>query len=340
MMRYLNLLILISLMCACQPAEKKEETPKNKEYKNLGSVIRKSPAADQLVAPNAKIEILAEGFSWAEGPVWVASENMVLFSDVPKNTIHKWTEKEGLSTYLTPSGDTGFAKKGSTQGSNGLLIDPQGKLVLCQHGDRRLARMIADVANPKTDFENIAISYNGKLFNSPNDVTMHSNGSFFFTDPPYGAGDASNRELDFCGVYRVDTSGDVVLLDSTLTRPNGIALSPDGLKLYVANSDPKQALWKVYDLDNEGNVLSSRVFYEVTSEVPKAKGLPDGLKVTPNGHVFATGPGGVWVFDAGGTHLATIQTGDVPTANCGFDADFSTLYMTSQQYLLRIKLKE
>lgn len=294
----------------------------------------------EVIPADAEIEILGSGFEWTEGPLWLASEEKLIFSDIPKNSVFEWSEKGGIELYLKPSGYTGNDDRGGEAGSNGLLLSPEGDLVLCMHGDRRVARMLAPVSNPAARFETIAGSYNGKRLNSPNDAAYNSSGELFFTDPPYGLELNVNdpkKELDFQGVFKVNKNGKTELLTGDLSRPNGIAFSPDEQKLYVANSDPKKAIWMVYDVTGHDNVSGGKIFHDATGMVPKFKGLPDGLKVHPNGWVFATGPGGVLVFTPEGKHLGTVFTGEA-TSNCAFNEDFSELYMTADDYLLRLNL--
>jgi gluconolactonase len=200
--------------------------------------------------------------------------------------------------------------------------------------------MIAELNNPMPEFQTIVGNYNGKKLNSPNDAVFSNTGDLYFTDPPYGlvnGADDPSKELEFQGVYRYTKEGDLVLLTKELTRPNGISLSPDETKLFVANSDPEQALWMVYELDDDGNIENGKVFYDATQFVGKEKGLPDGLKVNSKGILFATGPGGVWVFHPDGSHLGTIKTTQA-TANCALSNDESILYITADSYLLRLKL--
>ena len=287
------------------------------------------------------IEVLAEGYSWSEGPLWLSDQKMLIFSDVPKNTIYSWSEEKGAGIYLTPSGFTGENFEGSEPGSNGLTLNNLGELVLCQHGNRVVSVMKADLSEPKPNYDYLAETYEGKRFNSPNDVIFDRVGNMYFTDPPYGLPggmEDSNKEIDFQGVFRVTPEGEVTLLTDELSRPNGLALSPDEKTLYVANSDPEKAMWMAYELDDEGKIQSKKVFYDVTEWVTKAPGLPDGLKIDNQGNLFATGPGGVWIFSSEGQHLGTIKTGEA-TANCAFNEDKSALYMTADSYLLRLKLR-
>jgi len=295
----------------------------------------------EVIPKDAKIEILAVGHEWTEGPLWLAAEGKLIYSDIPKNSIFEWTEKRGKKLYLEPSGYTGKAERGGETGSNGLLLDKNGNLILCQHGDRRIARMESPLSNPKAEFTTLSDSYNGKKLNSPNDAAIYKNGEIYFTDPPYGLEfniDDPAKELDFQGVYKIDKNGKTILLTKELSRPNGIAFSPDYKKLYVANSDSLRAIWMVYDLDKNGMLKNGKVFYDVSDKTAVLKGLPDGMKVHKNGWLFACGPGGVLVFTPKGKHLGTIFTGKA-TANCAFNEDFSVLYITADDYLLRVKLK-
>ena len=304
----------------------------------LGHIDRLDPALDALIPLNARIEVLAEGFEWAEGPLWIADGGFVLFSDVPTNRIYRWKEGEGHTVWLEPSGYTGEAPRGGEPGSNGLLVDREGRLVLCQHGDRRVARLEAPLARPAPEFSTLADRHEGRRFNSPNDVALHSSGALYFTDPPYGLAEGPEdpaRDMDFEGVFRIDPDGTVTLLTTDLSRPNGLAFSPDEKTLYVANSDPERALWMAYDVLPDGALSNGRVFFDATAWVKERPGLPDGLKVDAAGNLFATGPGGVLVFAPDGRHLGTIVTSK-PTANCAFGDAGRSLYMTADDSLLRV----
>jgi gluconolactonase len=307
----------------------------------IGTIERLDPAVDRIVPPDAEIEILADGFNWSEGPVWITDGAYLLFSDVPENRIYRWKEGEGHHVWLEPSGYTGTAERAGEPGSNGLLVDPAKRLVLAQHGDRRLARLDAPMSAPEPRFTTLADRYDGRRFNSPNDATFDRRGALYFTDPPYGlptGPDDPTREIPFSGVYRLDPDGDVTLLTDSLSRPNGIALSPDESTLYVSNSDPERAIWMAYDLTPAGEIRNGRVFFDATDRVADDPGLPDGLKVDENGNVFATGPGGVWIFSPAGRHLGTIRTTQA-TANCALGESGGALYMTADRYLLRIRLQ-
>ncbi|MHB1559118.1 MAG: SMP-30/gluconolactonase/LRE family protein [Isosphaeraceae bacterium] len=303
----------------------------------LGTIERLDARFDRLVPADARVERIAEGFDWSEGPVWDKQHGYLLFSDVPLNTVFRWQDGKGVSVFLKPSGYTGATPRGGEPGSNGLLLDAQGRLVLCQHGDRRVARL-----GEGNTFTTLADRYMGKRFNSPNDGAYKSNGDLYFTDPPYGLLGLNRdpaKELDFNGVYRISAAdGTVTLLTKEMTFPNGIAFSPDEKTLYVANSDPKKAIWMAFPVKEDGTLGPGRVFADVTSSVsPAKKGLPDGMKVDAAGNLFATGPGGVLVFAPDGTHLGTFATGEA-TANCGWGEDGTVLYITADMYIGRVKL--
>ena len=300
----------------------------------IGTIERLDPRFNKLIPPNAAIEKLAEGFTWAEGPVWVGEGGYTLFSDVPKNAVMKWKPGDGLSTFLKPSGYTGRESRGGESGSNGLALDSAGRLILCQHGDRRIARLEKDGR-----FTTLADRYRGKRLNSPNDLAFKSNGDLYFTDPPYGLqkgpGDPA-RELNFCGVYRLSADGRLTLLTDEMTYPNGLGFSPDEKILYVAQSDPRRPLWMAYDVKADGTLAKGRIFCDAAAWAKNLQGAPDGLKIDKTGNLFATGPGGVCVFTPDGTLLGRINPG-APTANCCFGEDGSVLYLTAHKCLCRIK---
>ncbi|GCC52937.1 SMP-30/gluconolactonase/LRE family protein [Chryseotalea sanaruensis] len=325
MKTYYFLLLLVLLAC-----ESKKE---------VGSIEKTDEGLDAIIKPGTAVELLAEGFVWSEGPVWVESEKMLLFSDVPKNNIYKWTEKDGLSEYLTPSGYTQIEEGNAGEGSNGLLLNASGQLVICQHGDRRMASMESPLNNPSANFKTLAATFEGKRFNSPNDAAYNTKGELFFTDPPYGLSDQDNdkaKEIKFNGVYRLDRQGVVSLLVDSLTRPNGIAFINDSTFI-VANSDKDKAKWYEYSI-RQDSIISGKVFYDATTSAQTEKGLPDGLKISSKGIVFATGPGGVWIFDVNGKLLGKIKT-TMASANCALDAEEKTLYITSHNNLLRVQLQ-
>lgn len=303
-------------------------------FPTLGKIERFDKRFDDLVSTDARIEVLSSGFEWSEGTVWVKDGGFLLFSDIPRNSVMKWVEGEGVSLYLKPAGYTGAIEYGAEPGSNGLLIDPEGRLVSCEHGDRRVSVLTKD-GGKRTLVDN----YEGKRLNSPNDGAFKSNGDLYFTDPPYGLPknfDDPRRELDFCGVYRLAKNGKLTLLTDEMTRPNGIAFSPDEKTLYVAQSDPEAAIWRAFEVKADGTLAKSRVFHDVTEMVGKYPGLPDGMKVDRSGNLFATGPGGIHVFAPDGTPLGRIDTGE-KTANCAWGNDGTVLYMAIDMYIGRIK---
>lgn len=307
-----------------------------KEVPVLGKVERLEPAFDQLVAPGAVLELLAEKkFEWSEGPLWDASKQRVLFSDIPRNMIWEWSEAGGLKKFLQPSGYTGTEPfTGREPGSNGLTFNKAGELVLCQHGDRRIAKWSGG------KFVTLAGQYQGKRLNSPNDLVFKSNGDLYFTDPPYGlpkGADDPAKQLDFQGVYRLNARGELTLLTRELSRPNGLAFSPDEQTLYVANSDPDQAIVMSYPVKSDGTLGAGKVFFDATQAAKEKKpGLPDGMKVSRDGTLWVTAPGGVLVYSPAGKHLGTLATG-VPTANLAFGDDGSTLYITADKNLVRLR---
>lgn len=302
----------------------------------FGRVERLAPEFDALIAPEAAIEKLADGFDWSEGPVWDRAHQRLLFSDIPPNRVMQWREGQGVSLFLHPSGYTGDKPRAGEPGSNGLLFDEQGRLILCQHGDRRIVRI-----EPDGSWTTLVDRFEGKRLNSPNDAAISSRGDLYFTDPPYGL-EGNNadpaKELPFNGVYRQSADGRLTLLSREISFPNGIALSPDEKTLYVACSDPKRAVWYAFDVQPDGQVGKPRVLFDATAWVGQRKGLPDGMKVDSAGNLFATGPGGVLVLTPQGRHLGTIDPGEA-TANCGWGDDGSTLYMTSDMNLCRIRTK-
>jgi gluconolactonase len=305
-------------------------------YPSFGNIVRKDARLDKIVPRDAHMEQLAEGFDWAEGPVWIKDGGYLLFSDIPRNSVIKWKEGEGVSLFMKPSGYTGVVDYMPEPGSNGLTVDAQGRVIFCEHGDRRVSRLEKD-GGKKT----LVDSYQGKRLNSPNDAAYKSNGDLYFTDPPYGLPknfDDPRRELDFCGVYRLSKNGELTLLTRDMTRPNGIAFSPDEKTLYVAQSDPAAAVWMAFDVKDDGTLGKGRVFFDSTAWAKAGqKGLPDGMRVDKAGNLFATGPGGLHIFASDGTHLGTFETGQA-TGNCAWGDDGSSLYILADMYLVRIRL--
>lgn len=313
----------------------------------LGSIERLDPALDELLAPDAKIEILVEGIQWAEGPVWC--KGGLLFSDVPQNTVYRWTPEKGVGVYLQPSGYTGTVPRGGEPGSNGLTLDHEGRLVLCQHGDRRVVRLEKDGKTVTP----LAERFQGKRFNSPNDLCFDAKGNLYFTDPSYGLWkyeQGTGKEMDVNGVYLARPDGQVTRTNTGIIRyangesapvgfPNGIALSPDEKALYICTSDSAHPVVLKYDIQNDGDIANGKVFFDATPFMSKLRGgIPDGMKVDLKGNLWATGPGGVFILTPEGKHLGTILTGE-RTANCAWGDDGSTLYMCADHRICRVKTK-
>lgn len=308
------------------------------QNKTIGKVTHFDPACANIIDAQASIEILADGFEWAEGPVWVKNGGFLLFSDVPKNTIHRWKPGEGLSVFLQPSGYTGILPYGNEPGSNGLLINLKGELVTCEHGDRRIAAMPFGLGGKRT----LADNYQGMRLNSPNDITQHPNGDYYFTDPPYGMPQKEKdptRETTWFGVYHIDKTGKVNLVDKTLDRPNGTAVSPDGKTLYVCQSSGSQPYITAYPIAANGKTGKGKVIFDGSKSLKDGKyGIFDGMKVDKQGNIFASGMNGVLILSPEGKPLGQIELGQF-TANCGWGDDGSTLYITSDMYLCRVKTK-
>jgi len=297
----------------------------------VGEIQRFDPAIDKLIPKDAKIEVLGTGYQWSEGPVWWKAEKCLLFSDVPGNRIHQFVEGQGVSVFMEPSGYTASEPfEGRESGSNGLAFDRQGRLVMCCHGDHSVVRIEKDGTRTV-----LADSYRGKRLNSPNDLVVHSSGAIYFTDPPYGLPKPEAQELDFLGIYRISPAGELTLLHDQMTRPNGLAFSPDEKILYVAQSFRESPIWNAFPVKEDGSLGAAQKFFDASEWYGKLPGSPDGMKVDVHGNVWATGPGGVYVISPHGTLLGRIRTGQ-RTANCAFGADGSTLYMTAHRFICRI----
>jgi gluconolactonase len=328
--------------CRQKTAEEKHDLSASGEHpaaKSL-SVERLDPRMDEIIAPGILPEILADSFEWSEGPLWLPEQEVLVFSDIPENTVYQWSEKGGLKVYLNPSGYTGNLRRGGETGSNGLLRDPDGRLVLCQHGDRRMARMDAPLDHPEPDFITLADKWQGKRFNSPNDAIYNSKGELFFTDPAYGlesGWEDAKREIDFMGVFKLHRNGQVELLVDTLQAPNGIGLSPDESRLIISSSG-NDASWYEYELAEDGSLLEGKLFFDAGELKKTRRGSPDGLVIRQDGIIFASGPGGILIFTPEAEHLGTILTGQA-TSNCTLDTKEDYLYITADMFLMRILLK-
>ena len=330
----LTVALLLATGVACQAQN-------TTNFPAIGHIDRFDPALDQLVAAEARIEVLCGGFEWSEGPAWVPEQGnkfggFVLFSDIPHNAVMKWQESVGASIFLKPSGYTGAVDYGKEPGSNGLALDATGRLISCEHGDRRISVLTKDGGKMT-----LADRWNGKRFNSPNDLAVRSNGDIFFTDPIYGLpGHAEDprREIDFCGVYRLQPDGTVTVQSKDISRPNGIGFSPDQKTIYVANSDGKDPVWRSFPVQDDGSLGTPSVFFDSSKDNHLNPGGGDGLKVDQSGNVFATGPGGVLILSSSGKLLGRIVTGE-RIANVAWGNDGSMLYLTSDMYLCRVRTK-
>jgi gluconolactonase len=295
------------------------------------------PRFDALIAKDTKAEKIADDLKWSEGPLWDARTKSLLFSDIPRNVIMQWNADKGVSRFLERSGYTGATPfTGFEPGSNGLTFDPLGRLTLCQHGDRRISRREADGTMVP-----VAVGFNGKKLNSPNDLVFDDAGNLYFTDPPFGLPkqfDDPGKELPFNGVFRVAKDGTITAVATDLEAPNGLGFSPDYKTLYVANARAASPIWKAYAVLPDGSLDKGRVFADSAALYKKGDGVPDGLKIDVHGNVFATGPGGVLVYSPDGTLLGRILTG-VPTSNVAFGEDGSTLFITANHRVLRMRTR-
>lgn len=311
------------------------------QLKTVGVFERFDAAVNKIVGESARAEIISQGYSWSEGSLWVEKYKMLLFSDVPNNAVYKWTETEGTQLYLKPSGFTGDSSKSRETGSNGLTLDKKGNLVLCQHGNRQMAVMNAQLKNPQANYTALATQYMGKRFSSPNDCAFNNHGELFFTDPPYGLpsqGDKDQlKELSYNGVYKVKKDGSVILLLDSITRPNGIAFFPGYKKILIACSDPQKPNWYVFDVKGD-SLTNGKIFYSMAGYDKKLRGLPDGLKIDRKGNVFATGPGGLYIFNKQGKLLGRLSLPE-PTSNCSLSADERTLFITNNKQVLKFSMR-
>ena len=302
---------------------------------NVGEVVRLDPALDAIVPTPARVEKLATGFLFTEGPVWVRDGGYLLFSDPNDNRIYRWTPDGELSVYRTKSGYTGpdIAEYGQP-GSNGLTLDREGRLTIDEHGNRRVTRL-----EKNGQVTVLADRYQGKRLNSPNDLVYKSDGALYFTDPPFGLPkffDDPRKELPYSGVFRV-ADGKVQLLATDLTGPNGLAFSPDEKLFYVDDWDVKKKVVLRYRVERDGTLSHGEVFFDMTSE-PGEQAL-DGMKIDQKGNLYVSGPGGVWIISPGAKHLGTIKAPELPANFAWGDDDGRTLYMTARTGLYRIRLE-
>ena len=322
-------------LCACSQSVARTILPQAVYPVRIGVYEIFDPRALSVLDVDADIVTLATGFEWLEGPVWSQQHDFLLFSDIPTHKVYKYQQGKGVTEYLA---DSGF--------SNGLLIrksvDQHEQLLLMQSRSRQVAVMHAPITAPAAQYQVLARQYNGQRLNSPNDVAMAESGTVYFTDPPYGLPkqlDDPAKELDFQGVYALRPGGELILLDKTLTFPNGIALHGDQKTLYVAASNPQNPAWYRYELNDEGEVQSRHLFYQTSVEYNPSHGLPDGLKVHTSGLIFATGPQGIWLFGQQGKLLAKVYLPSI-AANLAFNGDQSQVFVTAHNQLLSFPLKQ
>jgi gluconolactonase len=335
---FTTILLLFLLACNTSTEQKREAS---KKYSETGSIEKWEAGLDSVLGEKTRIEIIATGFDWSEGPLWLEEQQMLLFSDVPRDTVFQWTDSGGVKPYLTPSGYTGEKPRGGEMGSNGLLLDPNGLLVLCQHGNRQLARMDAPLDKPAPVYTSLVSHYQDKKLNSPNDAVYNKEGDIFFTDPPYGLETQNDedpaKELPWNGVYKWKANGELILLLDSISRPNGIALFPNQQKLLVACSDPRKPNWYQFSIAGD-SLVDGRIFYSAEKRPREEKGLPDGLKIDSRGIVYASGPGGVWIFDQHGKALGRIRLEEA-VSNVALSKDEKTLFVTNDMHILRIRMR-
>lgn len=335
MLRFRPVLLFAFVLAGAVPATAQHgaPAPEGRDVK----IVSLDPRFDRLVPPGTSVERVAQGLTWVEGPAWDRRRNQLLFTDIPNNVVYAWDPTAGLREFLKPSGYTGSAPfpAGAEPGANGLAFDIDGRLLLCQHGDRRIARLM-----PDGRLETVVERYEGKRLNSPNDVIVAPNGDLFFTDPPFGLPkqfEDPGRELGFNGVYRLARNGSLTLLTRELSAPNGLALSPSGRTLYVSNADTQRPVWMAYDLMADGSVASSRVLYDGRALVAQAAGVPDGMDIDVQGNLFAAAPGAVLVIAPDGTLLGRMDFG-IAVSNTAWGEDGSVLYITASTAVYRVRL--
>jgi sugar lactone lactonase YvrE len=311
-----------------------------KKYPSHGKIVRISPEIDDIISKNARIDLVAEGFNWSEGPVWMAKGQKLIFSDVPENKAYQWNDITGLSVYLSPSGMISNTPQKKVKGSNGMTIDSDGNLIICQVADRVISKLTNYKSHNNASFAPLISTYKGKKFNSPNDLTYNKEGNLYFTDPTFGLGHGKKSAIGFNGVYYLDKSGVVKLVTNEINLPNGIAVSNDNKTLYVADSDRSFPKVYAFDIIKNEKVSNKRIFFDATKlfNESKDKQCPDGIKVDSKGNLFIAGPGGVIILSPKGKHLGTIDT-ERKTGNVAFSDDERFLFITADDLLLRVNLK-
>ncbi|TKK68333.1 SMP-30/gluconolactonase/LRE family protein [Ilyomonas limi] len=343
-MKLLFCISTVLLFAGCNNQPNSQSMQQAQQDSAIGKIEWYDSSAASIIDSNAAIEVIGKGYNWSEGPVWIAEKRMLLFSDVPENKIYQWKEGDTPRVYLMPAGYTGSTPREGEIGSNGLALDATGNLLLCQSGNRQVARMSASLDAPKPDFTALAANYNGKKFNSPNDLVADSKNNIYFTDPVYGlpkGADDPARELPFEGVYKISAGGKLSLLIDSIPRPNGIAFSPDEHTLYLASSDEQKPAWYAFQLDENGNIKSGGVLLNALPLKQKAaqKQGPDGMKIDQYGNIFGAGPDGINIISPAGKLLGLIKVYNRFTSNCSFSATKDTLYVTADDMVLRVKLR-
>jgi gluconolactonase len=335
------------ILLAAAPSQQETEDSASLDSTTV-KLDRLDPAIDQIVPKDAKLDRIATGFKWVEGPIWL--NGSLYFAEIPSDSIRKWTPGDGeVSMFITPSGYEGHTAYGGPEpGSNGMTADVHGRLTVAGHAQRDVYRLEALSSTGQITI--LANSYRGKKLNSPNDLVYRSDGSLYFTDPPYGLRTQSDKDpekqLNVNGVYRIPgalsqqggtkpNSSELQLLISDLTRPNGITFSPDEKYLYVNNSEPKK-IWMRYRVQQDGSLADAKLFYDATSD--QRPGAPDGMKVDTKGNVYSTGPGGVWIFTPEGKPLGIILMSEKAANVAWGGADRRTLYITASSSVYRVHL--
>jgi gluconolactonase len=297
-------LLVITFVAACG-----QDSPSTEEATAEEGTAEMAPLAE-----NAEVELVAGDFQFTEGPYWRSSEGDLLFSDIPANKVYRWAPGEDTTVFLEPSGH-----------SNGITADNQGRILLAQH-DGQVGRL-----TEAGEVEALVTEYEGQRLNSPNDLDVRSDGSIYFTDPPYGVSE-EERELDFSGVYRLHPDGTLELLTREFDRPNGIVFGPDESRLYV--NDSQENLIRVYDVAEDGSISNSRIFAEPQDTT--AEGATDGMKVDTEGNLYTSGPGGIWIYSPEGELLDRLSVPEAPTNVAFGGSDMQTLYITARPNVYRV----